>query len=80
MPQGRNTTCFGRLLFQFMDAQYPMLSLLDWLCSYMMEAEVFSKLGAEKHVQSEKRTNYRCGFRPRSLDIPRGTMYLLIRK
>ena len=80
MAQCKNTTDFGRLLFQFMGAQDPMLSMLDWLCSQMMEAEVSNKLGAEKHEQSEDRTSHRCGFRPRRLDTRLGTMYLLVPK
>ena len=68
------------MLFQFMGAQDPLLSMLEWLCSQMMEAEVSSKLGAEKHEQSEERTSHRCGFRPRRLDTRLGTMYLLIPK
>ena len=80
MAQGKNTTDLGGLLFQFMGAHDPMLSMLDWLCSQMMEAEVSSKLGAEKHEQSEKRTSHRCGFRPRRLDTRLGTMYLLVPK
>ena len=80
MAQGKNTTDFGGLLFQFMGAQDPMLSMLDWLCSQMMEAEVSSKLGAEKHEQSEERTSHRCGFRPRRLDTRLGTMYLWVPK
>ena len=80
MAQGKNTTDFGGLLFQFMGAQDPMLSMLEWLCSQMMEAEASSKLGAEKHEQSEERTSHRCGFRPRRLDTRLGTMYLLVPK
>lgn len=80
MAQGKNTTDFSGLLFQFMGAQDPMLSMLEWLCSQMMEAEVSNKLGAEKHEQSEERTSHRCGFRPRRLDTRLGTMYLLVPK
>ena len=80
MAQGKNTTDFSGLLFQFMGAQDPMLSMLAWLCSQMMEAEVSSKLGAEKYEQSEDRTSHRCGFRPRRLDTRLGTMYLLVPK
>lgn len=80
MAQGKNTTDFSGWLFQFMGAQDPMLSMLEWLCSQMMEAEVSNKLGAEKHEQSEERTSHRCGFRPRRLDTRLGTMYLLVPK
>ena len=81
-PNGsrQETTDFSGWLFQFMGAQDPMLSMLDWLCSQMMEAEVSNKLGAEKHEQSQDRTSHRCGFRPRRLDTRLGTMYLLVSK
>ena len=48
MAQSKNTTNFEGLLFQFMDSPDPMLSMLEWLCSRMMEAEVSSKIGARK--------------------------------
>lgn len=80
MAQVKNTTDFRGMLFQFMGAQDPMLSMLEWLCSQMMEAEVSNKLGAEKHEQSEERTSHRCGYRPRRLDTRLGTMYLLVPK
>ena len=57
-----------------------MLSMLEWLCEQMMEAEVSSQLGAQKHEQSPERTSHRCGFRSRRLDTRLGTMYLLIPK
>lgn len=63
MAQSKNTTNFEGLLFQFMDSPDPMLSMLEWLCSRMMEAEVSSKIGADKHEQSQERTSHRCGFR-----------------
>lgn len=44
MAQGKNTTDFSGLLFQFMGAQDPMLSMHEWLCSQMMEAEVSNQL------------------------------------
>ena len=80
MAQSKSTTNFEGLLFQFMDSPDPMLCMLEWLCSRMMEAEVSSKLRAEKHEQSEERTSHRCGFRPRRLDTRLGTMYLLVPK
>ncbi len=32
-----------------------MLSMLEWLCSRMMEAEVSSKIGADKHEGTSTR-------------------------
>ena len=80
MAQTKNTTNFEGLLFQFMDTPDPMLSMLEWLCHRMMEAEVSNKLGANKHEQSQERTSHRCGFRPRRLDTRVGTMYLMVPK
>ena len=80
MAQSKNTTNFEGLLFQFMDSPDPMLSMLEWLCSRMMEAEVSSKIGADKHEQSQERTSHRCGFRPHRLDTRVGTMYLMVPK
>lgn len=80
MAQGTNTTDFGGLLFQFMGAQDPLLRMLEWLCSQMMEAEVSNRLGAEKHEQSEDRTSHRRGFRPHCWDTRIGTMYLMVPK
>jgi putative transposase len=80
MAQSKSTTNFEGLLFQFMDSPDPMLCMLEWLCSRMMEAEVSSKIGADKHEQSQERTSHRCGFRPRRLDTRVGTMYLMVPK
>ena len=80
MAQNKDTTNFNGLLFQFMGTEDPMLSMLEWLCSQMMEAEVSSIIGADKHEQNPERTSSRCGFRPRRLDTRVGTMYLLVPK
>jgi len=78
MAQQKDTTNLSGMLFQFMGTEDPMLNMLEWLCSQMMEAEVSSKIGADKHEQSEERTSHRCGFRPRRLDTRMGTMYLMV--
>ena len=57
-----------------------MLSMLEWLCAQLMEAEVSSKLGAEKNAHCNDRTSSRSGYRPRRYDTRMGTMYLLIPK
>lgn len=57
-----------------------MLGMLEWLCAQMMEAEVSSQMGAQKHEQRRERTSHRSGFRPRRLDTRMGTMYLLVPK
>ena len=80
MAQGKNTTNLAGMLFRFMGMEDPMLSMLEWLCTQMMEAEVSKQIRAEKHEQSQDRTSHRCGFRPRRLDTRMGTMYLLVPK
>ena len=80
MAQRKDTTNLQSLLFQFMGMEDPMLSMLEWLCAQMMEAEVSNQIGAEKHEQSRERISHRCGFRPRRLDTRMGTMYLMVPK
>ena len=80
MAQRKDTTNLSGMLFQFMGMEDPMLSMLEWLCAQMMEAEVSNQIGAEKHEQSRERTSHRCGFRPRRLDTRMGTMYLMVPK
>ncbi|NLX83215.1 MAG: IS256 family transposase [Clostridiales bacterium] len=80
MAQRKDTTNLPGMLFQFMGMEDPMLSMLEWLCAQMMEAEVSNQIGAEKHEQSRERISHRCGFRPRRLDTRMGTMYLMVPK
>lgn len=80
MAQSKNTTNFEGLLFQFMDSPDPMLSMLEWLCAQLMEAEVSGIVGAEKNAHNPSRSDYRCGYRPRRLDTRMGTMYLMVPK
>ena len=80
MAQGKDTTNLAGLLFRFMGMEDPMLSMLEWLCGQMMEAEVSSQLGAGKHEQNPDRVSRRCRFRPRRLDTRMGTMYLPVPK
>ena len=57
-----------------------MLSMLEWLCTERMEAEVDQQLGAEKSERSGSRNGYRSGYRPRRLDTRMGMMYLMVPK
>lgn len=54
----------------------PMLSMLEWLCKQLMEAEVTETISAEKNERSANRT----GYRARRLDTRMGTMYLMVPK
>jgi hypothetical protein len=42
-----------------------------------MEAEISEQVGAEKSERADRRSDYRCGYRPRRLDTRMGTMYLM---
>ena len=57
-----------------------MLSMLEWLCTHLMEAEVDQQLEAEKSQRTDGRSGYRSGYRPRRLDARMGTMYLMVPK
>ena len=57
-----------------------MLSMLDWLCAKLMEAEITAKAGVNKNEHSGERSGYRSGYRPRKLDTRMGTMHLMVPK
>ncbi len=47
-----------------------MLSMLEWLCAQLMEAEASGIVCAEKNVHNPSRSDYRCSYRPQRLDEP----------
>ncbi len=65
---------------EFLICKDPMLEMLQWLLSVLMEAEASLKVGAEKNQHNKERQTYFSGFRPRRYDTRLGTMYLLIPK
>ena len=77
MAQKNHTTNLTELLLQCVAQPDPMLSMLEWLCSQLMEAEVSQQLGAEKSERVESRSGYRCGYRPRRLDTRMGTFSVM---
>ena len=76
MAKKNDTTNLTELLLRCMGEADPMLSMLEWLCAQLMEAEVSSQLGAEKNEHCDDRTSNRSGYRPRRYDTRMGTMYL----
>ena len=80
MAQKKNNTNLTELLLQCITQPDPMLSMLEWLCAQLMEAEVDQQLGAEKSERTDSRSGYRSGYRPRRLDTRMGTMYLMVPK
>jgi hypothetical protein len=55
MAGRKDSTGFKGLLFRFLGAEDPMLSMLEQLCRQMMESEVSNKTGADKHEQRSLR-------------------------
>lgn len=80
MAQKKSTTDLTELLLQCMTEPDPMLSMLEWLCDRLMEAEISSKIGADKSQHTSDRQSYRSGYRPRRFDTRMGTIYLLVPK
>jgi len=80
MAQGKDSTNLTKLLWECLGASDPMLHMLEWLCDQLMEAEVSSQIGAEKHEQNSERKTSRSGYRPRRLDTRMGTIYLMVPK
>ena len=39
------------LLWQCMGMEDPILAMLDWICSQLMEIEVSAQIGAQKNTQ-----------------------------
>ena len=80
MAYQNSTVPFEKMLMKFVVDEDPMQAMLKWLCERLMEAEVESKLCAEKSERSSGRQGYRSGYRVRRFDTRMGTMYLMVPK
>ena len=80
MVQKNSSTNLTELLLQCMTESDPMLSMLEWLCDKLMEAEISTKIGADKSEHTTDRQSYRSGYRPRRFDTRMGTIYLMVPK
>ena len=80
MVQKKSTTNLTELLLECVSQPDPMLSMLEWLCDRLMEAEISAKIGADKSEHSSERNSYRSGYRPRRFDTRMGTIYLMVPK
>ena len=58
MAHKKNTTNLTELLLQCVTQPDPMLSMLERLCTHLMEAEVDQQLGAEKSQRTDGRSGY----------------------
>lgn len=79
MAHKKNTTNFTELLLKCVMQPDPMLRVLEWLCTQLLEIEV-KQFGEEKNERADSRNGYRSGYRPRRLDTRMGTMYLMVPK
>lgn len=80
MAQKNSTTNLTELLLECVSQPDPMLSMLEWLCDRLMEAEISAKIGADKSEHTSERNSYRSGYRPRRFDTRMGTIYLMVPK
>ena len=80
MAQKEYTANLEKVLLHCVAQPDPMLSMLEWLCEELMEAEISQKVGASKHEQEKERSTHRSGYRPRRFDTRMGTMYLMVPK
>lgn len=80
MAHNKNITDLTELLLQCITQPDPILSMLEWLCIQLMEAEVNQQLNAEKSERVNSRIGYRSGYYPRRFDARMGTLYLMVPK
>jgi transposase-like protein len=80
MAYENNNVSLEQMLLSFMAEQDPIRAMLGWLCDQIMEAEVASKINAQKSERTDLREGYRSGYRVRRFDTRMGTMYLLVPK
>lgn len=80
MVKKNSTTNLTELLLECVSQPDPMLSMLEWLCDRLMEAEISAKIGADKSEHTSERNSYRSGYRPRRFDTRMGTIYLMVPK
>ena len=80
MAHKKNNTNLTKLLLQCITQPDPMLSMLEWLCTELIEAEVNQKLRAEKSQRTDGRNSYWSGYRLRRLDTCMGTIYPMVPK
>jgi transposase-like protein len=80
MAQKKTTTNLMELLLHCMSEPDPMLSMLEWLCDQLMEAEISVKIGSDKSQHTADSQSYRSGYRPQRFDTRMGTIYLMVPK
>ena len=80
MARGIDRTELLELLAETVNNENPMLHLMEFFLGHLMEAEVEVIVGADRSERTEKRKNYRSGYRDRRFDTRLGSMELKIPK
>ena len=80
MTETKDTTFFAMKLLEFQTAEDPLLAMLEWMTSQLMELEIEEKCNAPKGAHEEARKAYRSGYRTRRFDTRLGTLYMLVPK
>ena len=80
MARKNDTTCYKKLLLNFITEPDPLYAMLQWLTEKMMAVEAEAKVGAAKGSHSTERTTHFSGNRVRRFDTRLGTMYLVVPK
>ena len=80
MARGIDRTELLELLAETVNNENPMLHLMEFFLGHLMEAEVEVIVGADRNERTEKRKNYRSGYRDRRFDTRLGSMDLKIPK
>ena len=80
MARGIDRTELLELLAETVNNENPMLHLMEFLLGHLMEAEVEVIVGADKSERTDKRTNYRSGYRGRRFDTRLGSIDLKVPK
>ncbi len=75
-----NRTELLELLAFSVVSENPMLEIMKFVLSELMEAEVEIIVGADKSKRTDTRTQYRSGYRTRRFDTKEGSMMLEIPK
>lgn len=80
MTKTNDTTFFAMKLLEFQEAKDPLLAMLEWTTTQLMELEIEQKCNASKGSHDKARTAYRSGYRTRRFDTRLGTLYMLVPK
>lgn len=72
MIETNDTTFFAMKLLEFQTAGDPLLAMLEWITSQLVEFEIEEKCNAPKGIHEEARKAYCNGYRTCRFDTPVG--------